>query len=306
MKRLIFLTLTLLTIVGLGLFSGCNSSYPPETELGDTNSLEFQLVQEVVVNNSINGIGKIIELSWQLFDSIPGVSTSPKGTGSRQALSEEDIIVVDSFNYAYNNNWHIFSFWATVMDTAEGDTVDLSGIDSLQVLNNGTPMQIPDSTADALYIRAHYDLGVRNTNIVGSADDAVDIDDIDWNGVLQSVIDGQVTENLSGTVSDSETVIDFDFTNVLTADSIVANLGTEDCPSSGVLGLASGIDISAIRTIGAFVDTLSINGNWVISASYNNGDVTLTYYDGTTYWQTTEPCGSPSASPVARWIPNMD
>jgi len=307
MKRLVLIALTLLAAAGLGLISGCNSSNPAETEFGDTNSIEFQLVQEVVVDNSINGVGKIVDLSWELFDSIPGVSNAPKGAGSRQALSEDDIIVVDSFNYAYSGGWHVFSFWAWVADTVEGDTADVSGIDSLQALDNDVPMQIPDTTADELYIRAHYDLGVRNTNIVGSADDSVDIKDIDWNGVLPSVIEGHVTENLNGTVSDSETVIDFDFTNTLTADSIVANLGTEDCPNSGVLELTSAIDISAIRTIGAAVDTLSINGGWEVSALFNNGDVTLTYYDGTTYWQTTEACGSSmSASPVDRWIPNMD
>ncbi|MGH8015203.1 MAG: hypothetical protein ACREBV_03335 [Candidatus Zixiibacteriota bacterium] len=305
MKRLTLLGLSLIVAAAIALIFGCSSDSPTETEFGDTNSIEFQLVQAVVVNNSIQDVGNIVDLSWELFDSIPGVSPSPKSFSSRAAQSE-DIIVVDSFNYSYAGGWHVFAFWARVTDTAEGDTADVSGIDSLQALDNEVPQQIPDSTTDELYIRAHYDVALRNTNIAGSADDSVDIENIDWSGLNPTVIEGTVTENLQGTVSDSEVVIDFNFTNTLIADSIVANIGSEDCPSTGLLVLNSSIDISAIRTIGASVDTLNINGDWEVSATFNNGDVTVTYYDGTTYWQTTETCGFPSVSPISRWVPNLD
>lgn len=306
MKRVFLLALTLLLASGLALISGCSGNGSNNSEFGDTNAVEFQLVQEVVVNNSMGSVDNAVDLSWELFDSIPGVAVSPKSFNSRAAQSESDIIVIDSFNYSYNGGWHIFAFWAWAADTVDGDTADVSGVDSLQALDNDVPQQIPDSTTDELYIRAHYDLSVRNTNIVGSANDSVDIVNIDWSGINPTVIDGSSTENLQGTVSDSQIVVDFDFANSLDADSVVANIGSEDCPSSGLLVLNSSIVISAVRTIGASVDTLSIDGNWEVSASFNNGDVTVTYYDGTTYWQTTETCGSPSASPVDRWIPNMD
>ena len=304
MKKIALITLMLLLAAAASLIPGCNST-GTDSEFGDTNAVEFQLVQNVVAENSLGGVGNIVDVSWTLYDSIPGVTTSPKSFSSR-AASSEDIIVVDSFNYSYNGGWHVFAFWVKAVDTVAHDTVDVTGIDSLQALNNGVPMQVPDTTVDDLYIRAHYDVALRNTNIVGSSDNSVNIGNIDWTGVTPTVIDGNVTENLQGTVSDSEIVVDFNFTNTLNADNIVANLGSEECPSSGLLSLNSTVDISAIRTIGASVDTLNVQGNWNISAAFNNGSVTVTYYDGTTYWQTTETCGEPAASPIARWVPTLD
>ena len=305
MRKFALLALMLLLAAAALLIPGCSSTSTNPVVYGDTNSVQFQIVQNVVAENSLEGVGNIVDVSWTLYDSIPGVTTSPKSFSSRAALSD-DILVVDSFNYSYANGWHIFAFWIWAADTVTHDTVNVTGIDSLQALNNGVPMQVPDTTVDDLYIRAHYDVALRNTNIVGSSDNSLNIVNIDWTQIQPAVIDGSVSENLSGTFSDSEIVIDFNFTNTLNADSIVAVPGSEECPSSGLLSLNSSVDISAIRTIGASVDTLNVQGNWAISAAFNNGSVTVTYYDGTTYWQTTEVCGTPPASPLARWIPHVD
>lgn len=305
MKKFALIALILLSAVGASLIPGCSSTTPTNPTMGDTNSVQFQIVQNVVADNSLEGVGNVVDISWTLFDSIPGVTASPKNFHQRAALAD-GIVAVDSFNYSYANGWHIFAFWIWAADTVTHDTVNVSGIDSLQALNGTVPLQIPDSTTDALHIRAHYDVVLRNTNIVGSADDSVVIDNIDWSGVNPLIIDGSITETLTGTVSDSLAVIDFSFTNTLYADSIVAIVGSENCPSTGLLVLNSAIDISAIRSIGSMVDTLAIVGNWNISAAFNNGNVTLTYFDGTTYWQTTEACGAPVASPLERWVPMLD
>jgi len=305
MKRLSLLTLTLFVAAGLALIAGCSSSNPADDEFGDTNAVEFQLVQAFVGETSTDGVDRTLEVSFELFDSIPGVSPSPKSFNQR-AASDEDVFVVDSFNYSYTNGWHIFAFWVWAADTVAGDTVDVSGLDSLQARDNGTPMQVPDSTMDELYIRCHWDVALRNSNVAGSADNSINIINIDWNDVNPANINGAVTENLSGTVSDSQIVVDFSFSNSLIADDIVFNLATGDCPTAGTLDLNSAIDISAVRTIGASEDTVNINGNWEITAAFSGNDVTVTYYDGTTYWQTTETCSSPSASPMSRWIPRVD
>lgn len=306
MKRLVFLTLTLFTMAGLGLVSGCNSSNPLETEFGDTNSPEFQLVQGFVGDDATDGLGRSIDISFELFDSIPGVSTSPKQRGNYAAL-DEDVVVIDSFNYSYTNGWHIFAFWLMAADTVSGDTVDVAGIDSLQARYNGVPMQIPDSTMDELYIRCHFDVALRNSNVVGSADHSANITNIDWEGINPANINGAVTENLSGTYSDSEIVADFSFNNNLTAENIVFNISTGECPTAGLIELNSVIDISAVQTIGTSVDSIQISGNWEITGVFSGDEVTITYYDGTTYWQTTDTCGSSvSSSPVARWVPNRD
>lgn len=305
MKLLALLSLVLLLVAVLALIPGCSSS-PANSAMGDANDPEFLLIQEFVGESSTDGIARAMEISFELFDSIPGVAPAPKNFTQR-AAADEDLLVVDSFNYAYTNGWHIFEFWIWATDTAAGDTVDVFGIDSLRALSNGTPMQVPDSSMDALYIRCHWDVALRNSNVIGSADNSVNIVNIDWYGVDPANISGSVVENLSGTVSDSETVVDFSFSNSLTADDIVLNLAADECPTSGSLNLTAAIDISAIRTIGASVDTLSIDGVWEISATFEGTDLTVTYYDGTTYWETTESCSdTPTAGPVARLAPNLD
>ncbi len=305
MKSFAMIALMLLLAVGVSLIPGCSSTTPTNPSMGDTNSVQFQIVQNVVADNSLEGVGNVIDISWTLFDSIPGVTASPKNFNQSAALAN-GIVAVDSFNYSYVNGWHIFAFWVWAADTVTYDTVSVSGIDSLQALNGTVPLQIPDSTTDALHIRAHYDVILRNTNIVGSADDSVVIDNIDWSGVNPLIIDGSLTETFTGTFADSQMVIDVNFTNTLTADSLVAIPGSEDCPSTGLLVASASIDISAVTTIGAAVDTVAIQGNWSISAAFNNGNVTMTYFDGTTYWQTTEACGTPAASPIERWVPVLD
>jgi hypothetical protein len=306
MKRFTVLAGFAITIVAaLAMIFGCESN-PNDPEMGNVNDPEFQLVQQFVGESSDDGIARTMEISFELFDSIPGVSSSPKSFNQR-AATEEDVLVVDSFNYAYTNGWHIFQFWVWVADTSAGDTVDVAGIDSLQALDNGTPMQIPDSTMDALYIRCHWDVALRNSNIAGSADNSINIINLDWNGINPANINGSVTENLTGTVSDSDIVVDFDISNTLTADDIVFNVFTGECPSSGALYLTSAIDISAVRTIGTSVDSLSINGVWEITAAFTGDEIMVTYYDGTTYWQTTDSCSSsPAPSPIARWVPILD
>jgi len=304
MKRLILISLALLVFAGLALITGCNSKGTPPVEYGNVNDPEFQLVSDFVFQEALDGVGKIIDISWELFDSIPGVTPSPKLVSGPAALGE-DVLVVDSFNYSYTNGWHVFSFWAVVSDAAEGDTVDLAGIDSMQTLDNGTPMQVPDTSMDDMFLRAHYDISLRNGDFNGSSDGSVDIGNIDWTEVQPSTISGNVIDYLLGSFSDTDFVVTFEFTNQLNANSIVADLGSEDCPTSGTLSLSSAVDISAIQTIGASVDTLNISGNWVVDAEFNNGNYTVTYYDGTTYWQTTEAC-SPSPSPISRWLPNLD
>jgi len=306
MKRVTLLALTLLLAAAIALLLGCSSDKLTEPVMGDTNAPAFQLVQGLVANGSLEGVNNIVDISMSMYDSIPGVSTSPKRFANRAASGDGDVIVIDSFNYVYSTGWHVFSFWVHVADTVSGDTVDVSGIDSLEALRNDTAMQVPDTTVDEIYIRAHYDLDLRNGNLTASADDSVDIDHIDWNLTTPVTIAGKVTESASGTVTDSNVTVTFSFTNTMTAHHLVANLDGSACPDSGSLHLNSAIDISVQRDLGTSVDTLNINGNWAITAAFDNGTVKLTYSDGATFWQVTQSCSTPVASPISRWIPNLD
>lgn len=303
MKKLTLLSIMLVLGIGISLIVGCNSSSPEEV-LGNPNDPSFQFVDEFVASQALENVGKIIDISFLFFDSIPGVSTASKFYGQRQAMSDESMSV-DSFTYAYANGWHSFSFWLKVVDTVDNDTVQINGTDSLRALDNGTPMQVPDSSVDELNIRCHYTFDLTSGTFTGSADYSLDMEGITSNLILPVTINASGTEILNGLEADSQVSCDFSLSNALDAIDVVTDLDGSSCPTSGSLDLTATVDISC-SGIGASNDTLDIEGEWNIGAMYDNGMVTVSYTDGTTVWQVTGPCDDPVASPMTRWTPNFD
>lgn len=303
MKKLTILVLSLVLVSALAIFLGCSGS-STEPQLGDPADPQFQAVQTVIGEDAIEGVDKTMELSFEFIDSIPGSSFVSKDSEFRQALSGGDeVLVVDSFNYGYANGWHSFQFWAWVADTLNGDTVDIAGIDSLQVLNNGTPLQVPDSTVDELNIRTHFNVSVRNTNIAGSGDHSVNITGISPELLNPVVINGTANESASGTFTDSNVVCDFSFDNALTINDLTASVAGGTCPTSGTISLSSAVDLFCTETLQTGVDTVIVQGNWTVAATFNNTNVTVTYQNGDTFWQFSTTCDGPSASPAMRWMP---
>ncbi len=302
MKKLTILALSLVLVSALAIFLGC-SDKPTQPVLGNLNDPQFQLVEQVVGADAIDGVGKSLDLSFVFLDSIPGSSFAKKSE-LRHALGIGDgIVAVDSFNYSFANGWHIFQFWAYVADTAAGDTANVSGIDSLQVLNNGAPVQVPDATVDELNIHNHFAVSVRNTNIAGTADHSVNITGITPALINPITFNGSATESASGTFTDSNVVCDFSFNNSVAATDVVFSIAGGSCPTSGTVNLSSAVDLFCTATLQTGVDTVIVQGTWTASAAFNNGNVTVTYTNGNIVWQFTEPCDGPAASPTSRWMP---
>lgn len=303
MRKLILLSILLVLGTGIALISGCNSSGTQQV-MGDPNDPNFLFVEAIVGDQALGNVERILDISFLFVDSIPGSSFSPKNGTARQALAG-DFFEVDSFNYSYTNGWHEFAFWMKVLDSAGVDTVVVTGIDSLRALDNGTPLQVPDSTVDELNVRCHYTFDLNSGVFSGSADYGLDMTGISTDPLNPVTINASGTETLVGTAADSEVTCDFDLSNTLAANDVVAQLdGSSDCPTSGSINLTANIDISCTGQIGSSIDTVAIQGEWNIGAIFNNGTVTLSYTDGTSIWEATEPCG-PTASPFARWTPSM-
>ncbi len=150
----------LLTLLTLGAFvamlPGCSSDDATDNLIqGDTNSAEFQLIENIVGADAFEIAATAFDFSLDLIDSIPGATFSPKKALSGQALgTSTEIILFDSLSYAWDGAWHVFSFAASAIDTIFFDTISVSGIDSLQTLSNGQSMQVPDTTMDEFRIRS--------------------------------------------------------------------------------------------------------------------------------------------------------
>jgi len=300
----------LFTLLSLGIFitilPGC-STEDAITNLiqGDTNSAEFQFVENIVGAEGFEAVGLAFDFSFAVIDSIPGSTFSPKNLGSRQALGVGDeVILFDSLSYVYDGGWHVFSFSATIVDTIFNDSISISGIDSVQTLSNGQPMQVPDMTVDELRIRAHFDIVDLDGSLTGSGDHSLTVTGFTPEMLTPIVINGTATETASGTDGDSSFTCNFTFTNSLTVTNITfIDNGVVACPTAGSISLSSTVDMTCIGGLGTAVDTITVAGGWTaIGVFASDGSIAITISDGTTVWQTTEPCEQqPPAGPRSRW-----
>jgi hypothetical protein len=118
------------------------------------------------------GVISIALVANQFFSS-----PSPKGLSDMLSLQDDDmdVIINSIISYEYSNGWHIWTFSATLIK-ALVDTIDVSGIDSVQLLLNGVPMDTLTETTwfDALSARAHADWSLRQSTSEGQAHRGID------------------------------------------------------------------------------------------------------------------------------------
>ncbi len=81
----------LFTLLSLGAFitmlPGCSTDDAVTGLMqGDTNSIDFQLAENLVGADGLEAIGNSFDLSVDLLDSIPSATFSPKKSIARQAL----------------------------------------------------------------------------------------------------------------------------------------------------------------------------------------------------------------------------
>lgn len=300
----------LFTLLSLGAFitllPGCSSDDVVSNLIqGDTNSSEFQAVENIVGSEGFEAIGNSFDFTLEILDSIPGSTFSPKKAISRQALGiDNEILVFDSLSYSWDGTWHVFAFSAMLIDTIYNDTISIDGIDSIQTLSGGQSMQVPDSTLDELRIRSHFVIAEVGGQFTANSDHALTVTGITVEMLTPVTINGTATETASGSDGDSTITCTFTFSNALTVTNImIAEGGTIGCPTSGSISMTATIDMSCIGDLGTGVDTISVSGVWTATGVYaSDGSVALTISDGTTVWNTTEPCEQqPPASGNSRW-----
>ncbi|MEE8149153.1 MAG: hypothetical protein V3T75_01755, partial [candidate division Zixibacteria bacterium] len=73
MKKATLLTTSLILCLAIALFSGCSSDDASTDSLipGDTNSVNFQLAENLVGAEALEAIANSFDLSFEIIDSIP-------------------------------------------------------------------------------------------------------------------------------------------------------------------------------------------------------------------------------------------
>ncbi len=306
MKRLFLMVSPVVTVVALAWFAGCSdnsteSIVAPESQ----HSSDSTFITSLFGDDDLFGTAfESYSVSFALLDSIPGGS-APKRSGAIKALDDGDEVTITAIaSYNYSNGWHIFTFEGTVVNVTTHDTVDISGIDSVKVIEDGLPVQFPNETTviDELHARTHVDMDDRAGTAHGDLHHAVEfsISNVGDDTIL--TIDGSAHDSLSGSDGDAGDTCEL----VLTIDQTITNLQIAaesqdgDCPLTGYVAATVSMDINC--TSGSQT-TLSISGTWSITATVNGDNtVTITYTDGTTTWATTEPCtGGGSGSSPFPW-----
>ncbi len=299
MRKFGYLAVLLTPVLLLAVMAGCDSSGSSNNDLvpGDTTDAEYQFVSGILGDGLSETMNASISLTFDFWDSIPGATMAGKGSHQRLATQTDDV-VVSEYSYSYGGGWHVFSFTGYVADFA--DTIDINGVDSVQFLVLGTPMQVPDSTVDELRIRLSFDMADRAGEISVAVNQSLDIDGITPSMLTPVTVSGSLTESLLATFADTASSCSLDMSTTVNVNNVQAVLSGDNCPTSGTLSAVAALEMSCT---GSDDLALDVDGTWNLTAEFDGNLQHLTYSDGTTYWEVTEECNAPAATPFAHWFP---
>lgn len=250
--------------------------------------------------DAFNNVFKSLDLSIRLLDSIPQAPS--KVAGPLKSLDGgEDINITAINSYSYQNGWHIFDFSANVVNYIFNDTVFVSGIDSIKLLNNSEPVQYPVGTEsfDEVYERAHATYSQSWNDDYGAVHHLVSV------ALDSSPTDTVITIN--GTTSDTVAVsfeeelmacsMDMDLNQTI-SNLTMSVVSGSDCPISGSVSSNANLAIDCSGQEGSF----SYDENLTVGLVVNqDNSITVTYHSSNLDFSVTEQCGTqvyaPSHSP---------
>jgi hypothetical protein len=307
MKRKTLLAAVLLLGLAITLLLGCGEEEDEITGngggllIGDTLAPEFQFVSEFLGEGSMEFVFHSLEMTMVLVDSIPGGGAPAKAGQPASLMPQEESLIVESYTYTYANFWHIFAFEAIVVDELTSDTiVDVSGIDSFQVLVNGDPVQYPGPLFNGLNIRSHFDWMESSGFASGHSDHSLNLTAAPVGIDTAITITGSVYDSLGMYVSDGQTQCLLDMAIELTLSELTFIGFMDECPTAGSASSTVRLDLSC-EGGGSGYDSLNVNGTWTMTATVSGDVITVSYSDGTTSWTVSGPCDEPATSPSRAW-----
>jgi len=292
MRRFLFAGSACLLLGVVAVFSACSDNATDPLPAGDPADPAFQFVEDEVSDQVFDGVDLSLEFSTELVDSIPGASGIR--TGMRVDAAAYSALVFDSLNYSFINNWHLFDFWGYAVSESLEDTVNVSGVDSIQILASGVPQQVPDSSTDQISFRAHFSAANRAGTATRNGVHRIDIRRDDPQTEVTN-LDGSVQEAITFVHTDSGSSCDIAVNVDFTADNVVIDFAADGCPQSGTISIA--LALSADCGGGGL--TLSVDGNWSIVGTFSGDTSHFNYSDGQHVWSRVESCGPGGAQTIA-------
>ncbi|MEE8575839.1 MAG: hypothetical protein V3T31_01165 [candidate division Zixibacteria bacterium] len=252
-------------------------------------------VSEILDDGAFEPVLNTQELSYALITSY---FSDPPTKGGEGAKYGENITVYIG-TYEYTNGWHVFTFEATVAELS--DTLDLAGTDSVKVMIDEVPVEVPgaDFEPEAISCRSHYELTDRAQTISASIHHSLD---------AETIISGSDTLlQMDATTDDSFTLIEEGIGGTCTTElgsdvtiiALVFDPNDEGaCPTSGSMTMASTVSVSCTGE----GNELNVDGSWTVSLTANgDGTVTISYSNGWALWTVTEYCGAVQQG--SSWVP---
>lgn len=313
-KRSVILGVMLLAAGLLSLTTGCSdddgTTGPGGAIVGDTSDPAFRTAATYLDDaGASESFFTSIDATMGLLESqFPNWSGSSSTLRQRLGTILQDTAVVSVGNYTYVDGWHIFEYSATIL-TGLDTVATISGTDSVRIQANGVPLNPPDSTADELNIRNHGQVNIwgDSATFAGQADHIIDLtlDDMVTPNVL--TINGTGSESLDGsTLADGGVTCSLSVSMTQAVNNLRFPEDTlagdfSDCPQSGSLNTTATLNLTCTSPTG--LDSLNIDGTWTFTALVlDNGDIRLTWSNGTVAWTVVDTCNGGSVLGSPPWM----
>lgn len=306
MKRLGLLTVLIAALAGLGLMIGCSGKSDPAGSnliVGDTTDVAFQVAQQLVGSEGDMLSFDDAELSIALFETATGYGQSSAVSGSRvaRAASASDSIsniIISDWTFT-QDFWFVCSFSATQHKfECEGDVCDtvittLEGIDSLQLVRQGDPLDTSQIVDGFDEVRARAHVGIGGASAIGdfsaNAHRWVNLESHPTNDSLV-IVNAGAHDTLAISFQGDSASCDIVVTeNGSIRDLMVLSVeGVEgECPRSGSASKTATLSLACLGTGSENLEALDIDGAWSVDANVQmDGSVQVSYSDGTTQWTT--------------------
>ena len=295
MKRFVLLSAISVSIIAASFFAGCSSSDNSTGNnliAGDTTAADFRIVSDFLGSSISDNVASSIDLTFLLWDSIPGVPTTAREHLHPFASADNNGLVLTDWSYSYGSaaGWHVFTFSAYMV--SETDSVNAEGIDSVRFFVDGTPVRYPDSTVDALEIHPHFTIASAVTGSNASSDQGLSIAGLSTDPTQAVTVNGTSSETASLAFVDSSYSCMLDMTNSLSIQNVMAVFEGADCPTSGTMVLSASLDLACAGTGGHTGDSVVVNGGWGLTATFDGDATHMSYTNGTTRWNVVDSCNS--------------
>jgi len=309
MKRLFLLAALLIGL--FALVSSCSDDEKTPTggtglPQGDPNDPTFQLVESAFERLMQDWFFESMGIATALMASPPGQEigfhrVSPIASLSANQELEFTITAILSYEYTATG-WFVFEFEAIGTRPMDTDTVVIAGIDSIQWLRNGIPLDTLDFYVDpdALKTRLHAGWS-RGYQTEGFSNQRFDLEtEVMTNGPVPVGGDTMFVIN----AANSDTLVDFwsddsgSYTLHLSSNTVAENIRIspmdvegEGCPESGTVNVYAAMHLGCSGACTGWFEEVDTDGQWTAATRFTgNNTLSIQYSNGTSVWTWSGPC----------------